>query len=205
MAYRWLSKVMPNGGRVRREPQLGRDARSRRDPRLVRTEATPTPSVWDSLEQLVEPGSGYLPEAFDQGLDGLCAAIAKATRSEQSWQGRIDAGAAALLSFLEAHGDWARLVALEAPLSGAATAAVHREVARSSAAGPRAGPRERDRRRQDQTAEPAARRACRARLAVLDPRTDAERRGAARSQSSARRSALRSSRPIWAGPRRAPR
>ena len=87
------------------------------------TEATATPSVWDSLEQLVEPGSGCLPEAFDQGLDALCVAIAKATRSEQSWQGRIDAGAAALLSFLEEHGDWARLVALEAPLSGAATAA----------------------------------------------------------------------------------
>ena len=55
-------------------------------------------------------------------MAGLCAAIANATRSEQSWQGRIDAGAAALLSFLEGHGDWARLVALEAPLSGAATA-----------------------------------------------------------------------------------
>jgi hypothetical protein len=50
-------------------------------------------------------------------------AVAKATRAEKSWQGRIEAGAAALLSFLDQHGDWARLVALEAPVSGAATEA----------------------------------------------------------------------------------
>ena len=123
MAYRWLSKVMPSGGRVRRNCSQAEVRDPAVTPVLIGQRPLATPSVWDSLEQLVEPGSGYLPEAFDQGLDGLCAAIAKATRSEQSWQGRIDAGAAALLSFLEAHGDWARLVALEAPLSGAATAA----------------------------------------------------------------------------------
>jgi hypothetical protein len=91
------------------------------DPRLAKTEATPT-SAWNSLEKLVKPGFGYLPHAFDQGLDELCVAIGKATRSEESWQAKIEAGAAALLSFLEASGDWARLVALEAPLSGTATA-----------------------------------------------------------------------------------
>jgi hypothetical protein len=54
-------------------------------------------------------------------LDALSQAVAEATQAEESWRGQIDAGVSALLNFLDQHGGWTQLVALEAPVSGATT------------------------------------------------------------------------------------
>jgi hypothetical protein len=59
--------------------------------------------------------------AYDEGLARLSRCVAEATRREDPWLERVRAGLVALLGFFDDEPSWARLLMVEAPLSGALT------------------------------------------------------------------------------------
>jgi hypothetical protein len=77
-----------------------------------------TPEI--ALDELLQSGEERIPQAFNEGLERLSAAVLQAARCEELWLERIRAGLLALLGFLDQEPQWAGLLVLEAPLAGVA-------------------------------------------------------------------------------------
>ncbi|MFI5091278.1 MAG: hypothetical protein ACHP7P_14610 [Terriglobales bacterium] len=69
--------------------------------------------------EVFESPEDCIPAAFSEGFERLSEAVAEATRCEQRWLDRIDAGLVAALGFLEDEPRWAHLLILERPLERA--------------------------------------------------------------------------------------
>ncbi len=57
--------------------------------------------------------------AFDHGLTLVAKTLSAATAGEQSWLARVRNAVRALLTFLDSHPEWARLLVIEPPAAGA--------------------------------------------------------------------------------------